>query len=70
MPREEAIEPRSVRDARIIALVRRRKSVRDIARRTGIPKSTVQEVVHKWRDPTYARRTDTNADPSISDFYV
>jgi transposase len=55
MPREEQIEPRSVRNDRIIALARKRRSVREIARELGIPKSTVQEVVRRWRDPSYRR---------------
>jgi transposase len=55
MPRNEQTEPRSVRNDRIIALARQRRSVRQIARELGIPKSTVQEVVHRWRDPSYAR---------------
>jgi IS30 family transposase len=71
MSRDERTVPTTVRDEQIAALARRRMSVRQIAREVGVPKSTVQEVVRKWRDPTYVRRrTDTNADDSISAFYA
>jgi IS30 family transposase len=62
--------PTTVRDEQIIALARRRFSVRQIAREVGMSKSGVAEVIRR-QDPRYRRRrTDTNADPSISDFYV
>jgi transposase len=70
MPRDEVTEPRHVRDARIVALARRRKSVRDIARQLGVPRSMVQEVVRRWRDPRYVRRRNDVEDDVDREFYA
>jgi IS30 family transposase len=70
MPRDEPTIPRSVRDARIVQLARRHFSTREIAREVGMSHSGVAEVIRR-QDPRYRRRrTDTDDDPSISDFYT
>jgi transposase len=70
MPRDEQTVPRHVRNERIIALARQRKSSREIAREVGISHVMVCEVIKKWRNPDYRRpRYDTD-DDSITAFWA